>query len=571
LFEVRGFHRDRRGGVTAEAAGDRLRFVYESLDGQPRSTEISFTPAPSTLSRKAAVFELDLDPGEARNLVWVSRCTTQWTTPQHAKLPAALRGALRSERRSPSGHRWTRVDSSDAGVNAVLGRSRADLAMLCSQTPHGSYPYAGIPWFSTPFGRDGVITGLETLWLDPELSRGILQFLAAFQATVVDPDRDAEPGKILHEMRRGELAELGEIPFGRYYGSVDSTPLFIALAGKYLQRTGDLETLRSLWPAIEAGLDWLERYGDRDGDGFVDYGGGGGRGLANQGWKDSHDSVFHADGSFAVPPIALCEVQGYAYLARNEAAVVAHALGKDALAVALRQRAAALAEAFEETFWCDPIGMFGLALDGRRRLCQVRSSNAGQVLFSGIARREHAERVARELTATRFFTGWGIRTVAEGERRYNPCSYHNGSVWPHDNALIALGLARYGLSSAVREVTDAVLGAAHRMQLRRLPELFCGFRRRPDRGPTLYPVACAPQAWAAAAPFALLEACLNPRFDPAGGQLYFHKPQLPAGLQWLRIRGLRVGPATADVRLLRDGDGVRAEVANGELRVHVVD
>jgi glycogen debranching enzyme len=365
------------------------------------------------------------------------------------------------------------------------------------------------------------------------------------------------------------MAALREVPFKLYYGSVDATPLFVMLAGLYTEHTGDIETLRELWPNIEAALRWIDGPGDPDRDGFVEYHRADENGLVNQGWKDSHDGIFHADGSIALGPIALCEVQGYVYAAKRSAARGARRLGKLSLGDALDAQATKLAERFETAFWCEDIGTYALALDGQKRQCRVRTSNAGQVLFSGIAGPEHAESVMRDLMRPSFFSGWGIRTVAREERRYNPMSYHNGSVWPHDNALIAAGFARYGYKSAIDRVFKGLFDAATYMDLRRLPELYCGFQRGRQRGPTLYPVACSPQAWAAGTPLMLLQSSLGLEFDPDRNEILLREPRLPAFLEEVTLCNLRLGKSAVDLMLRRHDSHVSVQVLRNEGQIRI--
>ncbi len=570
LFEVRGEKRARRGvGSGKLLSATDVRFEYKGLDGAYRGTELHFDPRPTRLSVNAATYHFELAPQQTSSLFLAVSCNKPTSFKPTRFFPALL--AHRREMRCSTANAAS-IETSNDILNEVLCQAMADLNMLMTETPQGRYPYAGIPWYSTTFGRDGIITALQMLWIDPRVARGVLRRLAHYQAHTVDPLADAEPGKILHEMRGGEMAALREVPFAQYYGSVDATPLFVLLAGLYVERTGDEETLAELWPAIESALQWIDGAADPDKDGFVEYRRASEEGLANQGWKDSYDAIFHADGRLAEGQIALAEVQGYVFAARRLAARCALRLGRREVAQELELDAMRLAERFEETFWCEELGMYALALDGDKRPCKVRSSNAGQLLFSGMVREDRARKVAADLMRPHFFTGWGIRTIALGEARYNPMSYHNGSIWPHDNALIALGLARYGLKHSVEQVFKGLFDAATYMDLRRLPELFCGFRREKSRGPTLYPVACAPQAWASATPFTLVEAALGIEFDVDRNEIRLRNPRLPAFLNEVVLRELQLGPSSVDLHIRRQGDDVSMEVLRrrGQIQVSIV-
>ncbi len=570
LFEVRGFHRARRGVLhDPQVADASVVLGYTGLDKRSRSTSLLFDPAPTSLNGRRALYAVDLNAGDSTSIF------IEVDYRQGAQAGRAVRAyfvALRDARRElrASSSRAVGIETSNEIFNEAARRSVADLYMLVTQLPEGPYPYAGIPWFSTVFGRDGIITALETLWLDPSLARGVLRRLAATQATTVDDESDAEPGKILHEARHGEMADLGETPFRRYYGSVDSTPLFVMLAGAYLDRTGDVETVRGLWPNIRAALEWIERYGDRDGDGFVEYARRNRQGLVNQGWKDSHDSVFHEDGSLASPPIALAEVQAYVYNAWRASAEIARRLAHDHDAHAYDGKAEAIRAEFDRRFFDEALGTYVLALDSDKRPCRVKASNAGHALFAGIALPERAAQVVDTLMASSSFCGWGVRTVASTEARYNPMSYHNGSVWPHDNALIASGFARYGFRREAAQVFEGLFRASTYVDLRRLPELLCGFPRKQNRGPTFYPVACAPQAWAAAAPLSLIQSCLGLTFDPVGPRIIFSEPVLPAFLDTIILRGLTVAGTGADIALRRSRRQVVVEVLERRGAVTVV-
>jgi len=570
LFEVRGERRAARGVASAALQSDRsVVLKYMGLDKVERITTVTFDPAPKALTTARAAFELALKPHETRRIFVRSGvqhdADVEWNGRAFYRRMRAARHALRQ-----SSERAASVDSSNSVFNEIMRRSVSDLYMLITDTPQGPYPYAGTPWFSTPFGRDGILTALMTLWLDPTIAKGVLCFLAATQATAVEPERDAEPGKILHEMRHGEMANLREVPFGRYYGSIDATPLFVLLLGEYYLRTGDLETVRSLWPNAAAALAWIDRFGDRDGDGFVEYYRQTKDGLANQGWKDSYDAIFHHDGRAAEGPIALCEVQAYVYGAKRHGALLAQALGHRQQSAALAAQAEALRERFEAQFWCDELSVYALALDGAKQPCQVVTSNSGQVLLTGIASADRAQRLARTLLSPAVFSGWGIRTIAHSETRYNPMSYHNGSVWPHDNGLIALGLARYGLKHAAAQVFGALFDAATYMDLRRLPELFCGFVRRQRNAPTQYPVACSPQAWASATPMCLLQATLGLELLDRSSEIAFYRPLLPDFLDHVHLRNLRLSNGSADVLLHRHGKNVAATVTRREGDVAII-
>jgi len=569
LFEVRGERRKAHGEASARLESDHAVVLsYLGLDQIERATRLVFEPAPKTLTTSRASYEVWLKPGETRRIFLrygVADGSVEWTGRGFYRQMRAARHALRM-----SSARAASVDSSNTVFNEIVRRSVSDLYMLITDTPSGSYPYAGTPWFSTPFGRDGIITALMTLWIDPTIARGVLYFLAAMQATTVDPVRDAEPGKILHEMRYGEMANLYEVPFGRYYGSVDATPLFVLLLGEYFVRTGDLETVRTLWPNAEAALRWIDTYGDRDGDGFVEYYRQTKEGLANQGWKDSHDAVFHSDGRTAEGPIALCEVQAYVYGAKRHGALLAGALGHHGAAATLQAQAVSLRRQFEDKFWCEELSVYAIALDGAKQPCRVVSSNSGQVLLTGIASAERAQRITETLLSPAMFSGWGIRTVALSAARYNPMSYHNGSVWPHDNGLIAMGMARYGQKQAAAQVFGALFDATSYMDLRRLPELFCGFARRQHNAPTQYPVACSPQAWASATTLCLLQATLGLELFDGSREVAFYRPVLPSFIDHVHLRNLRLSGGSVDVLLHRHGHNVAATVTRRDGDVVVV-
>lgn len=569
IYEVRGMHRKARGtDLEPKVTGCRVKLSYRGLDGGVRRTMLGFAPEPHRLTASSAGFDLSLGPGQLALIYVTAACERD----SGARPPLSFEHARREVREDfeVQTAQYSRIATNNAQFETLVRRSAADLHMLTTVLPTGPYPYAGVPWFNTPFGRDGIIAAMECLWLNPGLARGVLAYLAQTQATEIIPEQDAEPGKILHETRNGEMAALGEMPFAQYYGTVDATPLFVILAEAYYDRSGDLEFIDGIWPQIEAALLWMKRYGDRDGDGFIEYPGQVGNGLLHQGWKDSDDAIFHADGSPASGPIALCEVQAYAYGAWQAGAKLAAALQLQELADDFRARAASLRKRFEEAFWCEELSLYALALDGNKRACRVRTSNAGQCLFTGIASAHRAAHIAQALLQPDSFSGWGIRTLAMGESRYNPMGYHTGCVWPHDNALIACGMTRFGMSAPAARVFTGLFDAAMAYDLHRIPELFCGFVRELGEGPVPYPVACAPQAWSAAAPFLLLQGCLGLTVSARENKISFLHPSLPPFLSEVRISNLVVGDAVADLLVVRHDEDISVHVLRREGQLEIL-
>jgi glycogen debranching enzyme len=554
MFEVRGLTRTTRGRTLAAVVDeDSVVLSYEGLDGLVLASTLTFGQRPDQLAPGFADFALTLISHLRTDIFYEVGLTAAEPPSRRRFRTAAARARLaaRAVRR-----RGARVQTSGRVFSEWLSRSRADLALLTTEFPTGPYPYAGIPWFSTAFGRDAIVTALQLLWLDPSLARGVLRYLAAHQATETSRFTDAAPGKIMHETRKGEMARLRELPFGRYYGGVDTTPLFVMLAGAYADRTGDQALVDELWPALLAAMQWIEGDGDSDRDGFVDYARGEATGLANQGWKDSEDSVFDAAGHDVVGPVALVEVQGYVFAAFRAMAELTARRGEPVDACAAWQaKSERLRREVEERFWVEEMGSYALALDGQGRPCRVRASNPGHLLFTGLPAPERGARVAAQLLGTAFRTGWGLRTLGRDEPRYNPMSYHNGSVWPHDTALCAAGIARYGARRGTAVLLSDMFETAVKFQMR-LPELFCGFPRRPGEPPIAYPVACLPQAWAAGSVFMMLQACLGLTIDGWRGEIRVERPCLPVGIDRLTVRQLAVGEARVDLTFQRVGERV---------------
>ena len=563
IFEARGITRKRRGIKNSSTVNEKnFTMSYLGLDNITRKTVLDFSVKPDALSANAATYEISVVPKDEMQLDF-SFAFLEDNQPFERLDFDFAQNEMNAHIRTIDEY-CAEIKTSNEQFNEWINRSKSDLITMTTQTSFGLYPYAGIPWYSTAFGRDGIITALECLWIEPVLAKGVLLFLAATQAKGFDDFRDAEPGKIFHETRKGEMAELDEIPFKLYYGTIDATPLFICLAGAYYERTNDLTTIKQIWPNVEMALQWIDRYGDVDGDGFVEYKTKSSKGLTNQGWKDSFDAIFYEEGELAKDPIALCEVQGYVYDAKLRAAEIANAIGEYKKSEKLKQAAAELKDNFNLMFWSENKQSYYLALDGDKKPCNVISSNAGHCLFSGIATHERAILTAANLLSEEMFSGWGIRTISTAESRYNPMSYHNGSIWPHDNAMIGFGFSRYKLMSETSQVFKAMYDVSQQFTGRRLPELFCGFNRVKGQSPTSYPVACSPQAWSVGAVFMMLQACLGLKINAATNTISFSQPTLPTFLREITITNLRINDKVLILQIRRSTEGVEVNQLSSE-------
>ncbi len=604
IFEVRGWLRPRRGRQLPVAIrGERVTFRYDGLDGRRVGTHVAFSlepdesgavdrPGPDGGGWVRLAWRWRIAPGATRELRWVvwaserrSPGTGGSPEPAGAADPATRpptadeRGIADSvdmlfppvppvtaDEAAAACEEWsrglTRIRTDDALANLVIDRAASDLRLLLDDGPGPGERYlaAGVPWFATLFGRDAIIAALQTLAVQPQLAIDTLEVLARLQATDDDPIRDAEPGKILHELRTGEMARTGEIPHRPYYGTVDATPLWLILLGATYDWTGDRSLVERLWPNALRALEWIDRWGDRNGDGLIDYQRRTPGGLVNQGWKDSSDGIRDRHGRLADTPIALAEVQGYVFDARRRMADLARLRGDTELADRLVAQAGALRQRFEAAFWSEAQGCYAIAVGGDGRPADAVGSNQGHCLWSGIVAPERAQRVVERLMATDMFTGWGIRTFAARQPGYNPISYHVGTVWPHDVSLIAAGFRRYGQHGAATRLASSMFEAARQFPELRLPELFCGYDRAVAPAPVPYPVACSPQAWAAGSIFLLIETMLGIHAHADRQELELSRPSLPDWLRRLTIRNLRVGGLSADLELLRDHDGTSVEV-----------
>lgn len=572
IFQVRGFLSQARGHMEPpQVKGSGAEFGHLGIDHVERRTVIEFDPAPDRLEvvgdRVVVEFDLSLAPHQTRLITMTFDPVIGDVRPLGLEFDSAVHHLRRSY--EDWERECTQITTDNEVFNSLLVRGLRDLRSLYTATDQGEIIAAGIPWYVAIFGRDALISSHQLLAVNPNPARDALRLLARYQGTKDDPWRDEEPGKILHEIRRGELAGAGAIPHTPYYGTVDATPLFVFLYAQYFRWTGDMEFARELLPNVHAALDWIDNYGDQDGDGFVEYRTRSPRGVHNQGWKDSFDSVVHADGRLASPPIALVEVQGYVYMAKQRVADVFDALGDFRSAARLREEAAELRARFNQAFWLEDEDFFAMALDGDKQPVRTVTSNPGHCLYADIVAPDKAARLSRRLLQPDMFSGWGVRTMSKSAVAYNPMSYHNGSVWPHDNALIAAGLKRYGHVKATNRVVTALFDASIHADYMRLPELFCGFTRRTPNQPVGYPVACSPQAWAAGAPALMLQAILGISARAHENTLTVNKPHLPSWLNVVELRNLRVGASTISLVFRREGEitGFSLLDRKGDIRV----
>ena len=568
IFEVRGWRRPERGTFFEPEVNERsIVFAYRGRDGRVIRSVVYFDMTPDDIGSDGARWRFRLEPNQPHHLEWhvvpdpPADAELEYSDPQHAG-HATFRRRHDTMETIYDGWRdsCTRFVSNVPEFNTALDQATIDLRALYTQVDDLPIISAGIPWYSTPFGRDSIITSLQTLGMNPVIACDTLRYLARMQGTRENPATDEQPGKIMHELRRGELARAGEIPHVPYYGTVDATPLWLILLHEAWRWTGDEALVRSLLPNAERALDWIDRYGDLDGDGFIEYATTSEKGLANQGWKDSRDGVPFPDGTLPTPPIALVEVQGYVYDAKIRMASLFEAFGQPERAELLRRQAATLREEIHRRFWLDHIGTFALALDGDKVPIPTVTTNAGHLLWSRVPDAAQAERMAGVLLGPAMFSGWGIRTLSAAEPVYNPMSYHDGSVWPHDNGIVAMGLSLYGHTRAALPVLSALHDAAVGMRYHRLPELYCGFQRANGIRPVLYPVSCSPQAWAAGALFMLLQAVTGLLPDAPAHQLHIREPLLPPFLHELMVEGLRIGNSRVALQFTRRGSRTLANL-----------
>ncbi|MCY9665068.1 amylo-alpha-1,6-glucosidase [Paenibacillus alginolyticus] len=548
MFVVRGF----QNGTFGEALPDvmehqKLVKRYKGTDGVERQTHICWDRKETVVQEDSTIaFNFELAPKERQSVTFFIAPYIDGKGSEQVSAQQAIEMLKASYQEWD--HNTTSIESNLPLFNHLYDRGLQDLRVLLTDLGHGRFPVAGLPWYAVPFGRDSLIAALQMLPAAPNVAKGTLLTMASYQGTKEDVWRDEEPGKIMHEIRYGELALTNQIPFTPYYGTIDATPLFLLLAAEYVQWTGDTALIEQLMPNIEQALHWIDNYGDADGDRFVEYYQKSSKGIANQGWKDSGDSVVHSNGNYAKAPIALAEVQGYVYHAKMKLSPILRQLGKESMADELESSAEDLRQRFESSFWMEEEGFYAIALDADKKQVQSVTTNPGHVLMSGMLQPDRAESVVRRLVAPDMFSGYGIRTMSTESSGYNPMSYHDGSIWPHDNSLVLLGMSRSGFKAETMQVIEGLMKASESFEYHRLPELYCGYDDSIGE-PVPYPVACSPQAWAAGTPLVFLQTMLGIEPDTLGGTIRFN-PVLPSGMTELTVRNMTVAQGKLSLHIL---------------------
>lgn len=560
IFEVRGAKRQLRGNLKTPSINDNELFLaYEGLDGIERKLKVTGTKGVN-ISNDDITYDISLAPGEKENVELAVQVSIN-DQPIKNTLSYQEAKQLAEQNLDNWLDNQTKITTSNPKVNKTIKQAEQNIYMLATDIGQGHFPVAGIPWFCVPFGRDSILTAVQTLVLDPSLAKNTLRTLAAVQGEKLNGSNEEAPGKILHEMRNGEMANLGEVPFKRYYGSIDATPLFIVLFTETVRWTGDEDLLHDLLPTVEKALAYLEKYADLDGDQFIEFHNQASGGLAVQSWKDSNHSMVHKDGTHSESPMAVVEVQGYLYDAKIKMAELYDYMENADKANKLKQEAAEIKERFDNSFWMEDEKYYALALDKEKKQIQTITSDPGHALWSGIIPIEKSKDTANKLLDEGLFSGWGIRTMSKNEKVYSPVAYHNGTVWPHDNSMIVLGLAKYGYTAHVKKLVSALFASAEQFEEHRLPELFCGYDNQQEETIVPFPVACSPQAWAAGTPFALVHALLGLQVDSHRKVMKIN-PTLPEEIDWIECKGIQVGKGSIDITVKKENDEIVFDITN---------
>jgi glycogen debranching enzyme len=567
IFEVRGTKREKRGKMEpCSIIGNRLIFSYQGLDGLERKLHITGTNG-VRVTENEIIYDVFLAPGD-RDIVELVIQVLIENEPANEVLRYQEAKHKAEQELEVWLTRQTKITTSNPTINRTLKQAELDLYMLSTDIGQGHLPVAGIPWYCVPFGRDSILTAIQTLVLDPSIAKNTLRTLAALQGETINSFNEEAPGKILHEMRSGEMANLGEIPYKRYYGSIDATPLFIVLFTETIRWTGDHALLNELLPSVERALAYLEENADLDGDTFIEYHNQDHGGLVVQSWKDSAHSMVHKDGIYSESPMAVVEVQGYLYDAKRNMAELYDYIGNKSQANKLRKEAVELKEKFNDQFWMEDEKFYALALDKDKKQVQTITSDPGHALWSEIIPLEKSRYIADKLLGEGMFSGWGIRTMSKDERVYSPVAYHNGTVWPHDNSVIVLGLAKYGFKEHVNQIVSALFASAEQFEDNRLPELFCGYGSEQEETIVPYPVACSPQAWAAGTPFALAHALLGLQVDSLKKVIRLN-PTLPEDMTWIEYTGIHLGNGKLDLIITRENENIKIEITKNTSELEI--